>query len=342
MPLTTISVIFDEIEFNERDFARLVAEQCKSDHREITFSRKDFYNGMDAMLQAMDQPTIDGVNVYAVSGAARKAGVKVVLSGAGGDEVFLGYRFFQSIDSVEKFQAASAWLGPRLRNLLISLGLFVGRSLGKQSIAKLEYLRGTSAEDAYLLFRGLFSPQEIQDLLGLNENELANSNQVQKAISLPSGGDLLNKISLMDFKHYLGNQLLKDCDFMSMAHSLETRLPFLDHVLVEEVLKVPAHIRVGNGSVPKPLLLAALGHDLPRQVWDRPKMGFLMPFELWIRAGSKELEARCQDHGVLNRQAVARVWNRFRSGEIHWSRPWALVVLSHWLARKAAVDNISK
>lgn len=337
-PVTTISVIFDEPEFSEQKFARLVAEQCGSDHREITLGRKDFYDGLDAMLRAMDQPTVDGVNVYVVSGAARQAGVKVVLSGAGGDELFLGYSFSRSIEDAGILQKSTSWLTPGLRASMLKFGIFAGSLAGRQSMEKLEYLNGSSDEDVYLMFRGLFSPQEIRELLGLSSSDIAHANAVRESIAVSAGGSLLNRISLMDFKHYLGNQLLKDCDFMSMAHSLETRVPFLDHVLVEEVLKIPAEVRLSKNKVPKPLLVAAMGNDLPRQVWDRPKMGFILPFDKWMRTGSHELEARCQDNGVLDRKAVAEVWNRFRRGESHWSRPWALVVLSEWMSRTSTKD----
>jgi asparagine synthase (glutamine-hydrolysing) len=107
------------------------------------------------------------------------------------------------------------------------------------------------------------------------------------------------------------------------------RVPYLDHRLVEHVLALPASVKLDRAR-PKPLLLGALGDRLPRAVWDRPKMGFTFPMECWMRARAPELRAICRESKRLDRRAVDRVWNRFDDGRDHWSRPWALYVLSQF------------
>jgi asparagine synthase (glutamine-hydrolysing) len=106
-------------------------------------------------------------------------------------------------------------------------------------------------------------------------------------------------------------------------------VPYLDHRLIEHVLGLPAALRLDRGR-PKALLLDALGEDLPREVWDRPKMGFTFPFEPWLRLRALELEVACFDQKLLQRRAVEAVWREFRAGRLHWSRPWALLVLSRF------------
>jgi asparagine synthase (glutamine-hydrolysing) len=116
---------------------------------------------------------------------------------------------------------------------------------------------------------------------------------------------------------------------MSMAHSVEMRVPYLDHRLVERVLSLPARMKVDRER-PKPLLLDVLGDRLPRAVWDRPKMGFTFPMAQWMRQRATELRATSLESKLLDRRAIERVWDGFCRGRDHWSRPWALYVLSQF------------
>ena len=126
---------------------------------------------------------------------------------------------------------------------------------------------------------------------------------------------------------------------MSMAHSVEARVPYLDHRLVEHVLALPASMKL-DGARPKPLLLDALGDGdalgdrLPRAVWDRPKMGFTFPMDRWMRARAGELRALCLESKRLERASVDEVWDAFGRRRAHWSRPWALVTLARFEAER--------
>ena len=116
---------------------------------------------------------------------------------------------------------------------------------------------------------------------------------------------------------------------MSMAHSIEVRVPYLDHRLVEHVLALPAGVKLDR-TRPKPLLLSALGDRLPREIWDRPKMGFTFPMGRWMLERAADLERVCLEDKRLQRPAVEAVWRAFAAGRCHWSRPWALVVLARF------------
>lgn len=195
---------------------------------------------------------------------------------------------------------------------------------------KLTYLETPSDENTYLLFRGLFAPRQIQNLLGIGEKEFDSTTQSLNLHPIfTQSPNLLQSFVFFEFNHYLQNQLLKDTDVMSMAHSVETRVPFLDHRLVEYVAGVPAGLKLGNG-MNKSLLVKAMGEDLPSEIWDRPKMGFTFPFGEWMRERSDELKAGCLETKMLDRKAVEAAWKGFGEGRAHWSRPWAMVVASHF------------
>jgi asparagine synthase (glutamine-hydrolysing) len=136
----------------------------------------------------------------------------------------------------------------------------------------------------------------------------------------------------------MANTLLRDTDCMSMAHSLEVRSPFLDHRLWEYVLPLPGRLKI-DSRLPKPLLLGAAGAKLPKEIYLRRKMGFTLPFELWLRNGMGQgVERGLFDYspslaGLLQPAEVAFVWKAFLDGKTSWSRPWSLYVLKQWVRR---------
>ena len=335
--VTTLSVVFDESGLpvlNEARYARVVATRYDTDHREIRLDGQDFLGALPDVFRAMDSPTVDGVNSFFVSRAAREAGLTVVLSGVGGDEVFLGYPHFRKLRALAPFVP---WLerSPRFaRRLLAS---FVSASMAGHSGGKLEYLESVNARNLYLLFRGLFSPGQIIELVpGSEPYEIRGD--------LPStleDDDLLRSAMRLEFGSYLQHQLLRDTDVMSMTHSLEARVPFLDHALVEAVFRLPHHVKFSR-RVNKPLLMRALDEPLPREVWDRPKQGFTLPFQSWLVDHREELTERALAPGIFESRAVQRLWDRLSCGRAHWSRPWALVAYSTWLERLQAIGAASR
>ena len=326
-PLTTLSLVFDAPGHGEGRHARLVAERYRTDHREIVLGAAEFFARVPGALGALDEPTVDGINTYFVAGAARRAGLTVVLSGTGGDEVFLGYGHFRRAAALERVRRLLAGLPGPARRSAVRAAVAAGAAAGRPGVEKLEYLAEPSPENVYLAARGLFSPRQLQALLGIGAAEIRARGPVfaDPAGAAPAG--VPDAFARLEFAHYLENQLLKDTDVMSMAHSVEARVPYLDHHLVEYVAGVPAAVKLG-GRRPKPLLIGALGDALPRAVWDRPKMGFTLPFDRWMRQRADELEAQSLEPKRLDRGAVEAVWRGFAARRVHWSRPWALVVLA--------------
>jgi len=323
-PLTTVSIVFDEPEYSEAQYSRMVAGRYHTDHREILLRSKDLVEAVHGIFAAMDQPTVDGVNTFLVSKAAKEAGLTVVLSGTGADEVFLGYSHFKKAQTWERAWRLFSGAPVAIRKGLVALAASVGALGGRTGFEKIRYLDNPCDESLYLLFRGLFSPRQIQELLGIGENEFERL-APRSSTGPPEPRSLIDALALLEFHYYLQNQLLKDTDVMSMAWSIETRVPFLDHQLVEHVARLSTRMKI-QSRVNKPALVTAVRDYLPKEIWDRPKMGFTFPFACWLKDQAAVVEGECRGQNVLDTKAVARVWKDFRQNRVHWSRPWALVV----------------
>ncbi len=299
--IKTLSIIFDEKEFSEQKYQQMVAQKINSKHREIKITKKDFEDNFDEIFEAMDQPTIDGVNTFFIAKSAKEARLKAVLSGLGSDEIFMGYSSFKKASLLRKIQKL-----PKIFKLpLIFLALF-GRRW-----SKLNYLiRSNAPLNFYLAARGLFAPKEVAKILNIDIKEvfdfieeLSQLYQLNnKTIQQLHPADLL---SYLELKFYLQNQLLKDTDFMSMHHSIEVRVPFLDHLLVEYLSGLLTDIKIKN-NINKPLLIKSVCVLLPQEIFTRSKMGFTFPFEKWFKESGK-----------------------FKSG--HWSRIRAKEVLNKFI-----------
>jgi asparagine synthase (glutamine-hydrolysing) len=332
-PVSTLSIAFDESAYSEAPYARLVAERYGTAHREVVLRARDLFESMPRIFTAMDEPTVDGVNTYFVSEAAKRAGLTVVLSGTGGDELFFGYGHFGRSAALDRLRRLLGAVPVQVRRGLIKAARRGGAALRRPGLDRLQYLEQPSLDNVYLLVRGVFSPRQIQDLLGIGQAEFEAWGPALPTVDDVRTGGTLGAFERLEFTHYLQNQLLKDADVMSMTHSIETRVPYLDHRLVEYVMGLPPALKLDRDR-PKPLLLEALGDSLPREVWDRPKMGFTFPFELWMRQRADELQALSVDQIPLERKAVEGIWREFRAGRVHWSRAWVLVVLASFAANR--------
>ncbi|MGH7676741.1 MAG: asparagine synthase (glutamine-hydrolyzing) [Gemmatimonadales bacterium] len=336
--VTTLSVVFEEPDFNEAPYARLVAERYGTAHREVVLRAGDLIEGLPRMFAAMDEPTIDGINTYVVSETARRQGLTVVLSGTGADEVFLGYGHFRRSDALDRVRQVLGVLPRPARQGLIEAAVRGGAALGRGKWDRLRYLEHPSLDNAYLLVRGVFGPSQIQDLVGVSQVEFESCGAAWPPVDPARAGGALGAFGALEFTHYLQNQLLKDTDVLSMAHSIETRVPYLDHPLVEYVASLLPALKLHHHR-PKPLLVEALGDSLPQKIWNRPKMGFTLPFEPWLRRHANDLEDRCLSTKWLQRSAVQEVWRQFRAGHAHWSRTWALVTLTAIEACRSATGS---
>ena len=315
LPLTTLSVTFDEPEFSEGEYAAAVARRFGAKHIEVRLRARDFVEEIPKVLDAMDQPSTDGVNTYFVAKAAREAGLTVVLSGVGGDEIFWGYPGFRSVPRIARL---SRWPGARVAAML---GGRIARALGYPRFEKLLFLR-VPGLGPYLMARGMFPPAAAGRLLGAAPLPTWRVGGPAAASGLREA----DGYARLEVAHYLENQLVRDTDVFSMAHSLEVRVPFLDHRLAEYLGGLPpACLMSGSGS--KPLLAAALRSEFPEGLGARPKMGFTFPFDRWMRDSIPAIERYTQHPGPIVEGGAREVTRAFQARRAHWSRFWAVAVL---------------
>jgi asparagine synthase (glutamine-hydrolysing) len=338
----TFSLVFGEEEFNEAQYSRAIVRRFGAEHHEIPVSPGDTLALLPEALGAMDQPTIDGINTYLVSAKTRAAGVKVALTGLGADEMFGGYSNFRRVPRMEKLAKRLGQLpGTARRPLAASLAALGAKSDRNRKLAEL-----TSSPDSiahpyfvhpYFLARTLFAPADRKRMFEPGRYEAAEQTlasalrqSVDECLSL----DPVNRVSYLESHFYMRNTLLRDSDFMSMAHGLELRVPFLDRRLVEACFRIPGTKKL-QGKLPKSLLIASLGVELPGEIVERPKRGFVLPFERWLRGEMRPVVESVLLRGDLDRTglspgAVREAWNRFLAGHTSWSRPWSLFVLERW------------
>ncbi len=327
-PPRTVSVVFPQQRFSEAEHMRLIAARFGTRHSEVELDDASFLRGLSGALDAMDQPTFDGVNTFVVAGAARSAGLTVALSGLGGDELFAGYDSFRTVPRLE---ALRRHIPSRMSTPAARAAQLVMRPSDRREKLARWLSERNAMTSAYSLQRELFGPDTRAELTRVSLPA------VEYALEPDLPEDTINRISMLELEQYTRNVLLRDADVLSMAHGLEVRVPFLDHELVEFVGRLPGSMKLkGNG--PKPLLVESVADLLPPSIVNRPKMGFTFPFDEWMRTDlGAEIEATLLDSRVggpvaelLDHEAVAKVWTRFKEGHGYWSRPWSLYVLKAW------------
>jgi asparagine synthase (glutamine-hydrolysing) len=337
---STFSIVFREADYSEAEYSRAVAKRFQTDHHEIAASQSDFLAAVDPAFSAMDQPTIDGINTYFVSQKTREAGVKVALSGLGGDELFGGYSSFRSVPRMERFAHAYTLLPKRLRNMLS--GQFAALAPANDQNRKLSaFLHDSDGQAfAYFLSRMLFTTDQRHTLLRPQSGKAGASVRDKTFLNDILGRtqhlDPINRVSYLEARFYMLNTLLRDADFMSMAHGLEVRVPLIDHQLARRVFTLPGKWKL-DSATPKPLLVRALNSQLPKKIVQRPKRGFTLPFEYWLRDAMRstveESLAKMQDGALgqyINEQAANSIWHGFLDRTTSWTRPWSLHVLQRW------------
>ena len=321
----TFTVVFPESEFCEGRFAKQVAEHYDSDHHEIELTESGLLSEMPAALSAMDQPTMDGINSFVVSKAVSDFGIKVALSGLGGDELFAGYPTFTRARAARKVGA----IPMGVRTALATAGRTI---MGSPRFAKQWDLLSSDCTptSVYEISRRLFSREEATALL-------PDGPPHEGLIPVAPSGDEINDISRLETRGYMTNLLLRDIDFMSMANSLEVRVPFVDKVITRYVARITGRWKLNH--YPKAMLFEAMRGELPEYVWKRKKMGFVLPFERWMTSRFRDdiegtFRNRCLVESVgLSPDALNNVWSTFLRGHIRWSHPWSLFVLLRWCDR---------
>jgi asparagine synthase (glutamine-hydrolysing) len=317
--IQTITLAFEEFRGTSDDEAPLAAEVASrygTNHTTRYVTENEFHEDLPKIMEAMDQPTIDGLNTWFVSKAARELGLKVAISGLGGDELFGGYSSFRDIPRwVRAFTIPACvpglgWLG---RSIVRSVGNNLFPGLSPKAASFLEY--GGTYPGAYLLRRGLFMPWELSDIIGadmarsglrrLDPMQLIN-NTLQAGATRP-----FSKVAVLESALYMRNQLLRDTDWASMAHSLEVRTPLVDAELLSQMAVVSASARPTS----KRLLALAPTLPLPATVVARPKTGFQTPIQSWLQRDKRIQQWRRIPLLARKHCAWARRW-AFQMNEV--------------------------
>ena len=298
--LHTLSIIFKEDRLNEEYFQDLIVKKYNTKHKKYLIEEKSFLEEIDIFFQTMEQPTIDGLNTYFISKAARECGLKAVFSGIGSDEIFYGYPSFKDariLKSIHNFKF-----------------LFANLSKFSNNYKKLELLKADKDLALYLPKRGLFTPYEISKILKINIKEIYKSiSKLWPWYNTTFIKDLEDKISFFELNMYMKNQLLRDADLFGMANSLEIRVPFLDKELVDFTLRVEPKYKIGKTN--KLLLIDVFKDLLPYEIFERPKMGFTLPFENWFIKNIDKFDINDD------------IKSKFKNKKLHWSRFLAILIL---------------
>ena len=321
--IRSVSISFDESDFDEGCAAQRVAERFGLEHVDTRVTFQDFESHLDNIVDAMDQPTADGINTYFVSMAAHEAGLTVALSGLGADELFGGYPSFTTVGNVQRAMRGLARI-PSHEQLVPLLSALPGIPRGARKLAR--WSNGSaSLAAAYMAVRGLLSPEEVRTLVGFASlpDPAAYARHVAPIEALPE----LSGISVLESRVYMHNQLLRDTDAMSMAHSLEVRVPFLDN----EIATVAARCSHLLGGRPKAVLAGARSIYFPLGLPNRPKQGFTFPLEAWLAGPLAGRVEHGAGGGGVGAPEMRRLWADFRAGRRHWAQVWAPMLLNHWL-----------
>jgi len=346
-PVHTFTLAFQEEAFDEGRHAERIARAIGSSHREVVLTEADFVSRLDAALDSLDQPTFDGVNSWFLSRAIREAGFTVALVGTGGDELFGGYTSFRDLPLLYR------WLhhvppGPRaaLSGILARAASLRhrGKAVPPQTRwAKLPEMvrQGGDLLALYQLAYALFLPDFQDRLLGTGAGDRPRDGlpgATRSALEQESAGRTpLSAISVLEQRLFLGERLLRDNDVASMAASIEQRLPLVDTVLLAYASRLPDAVRYH--PVRRKAILRRVGlRGLDPALFERPKSGFVLPFDRWMRARlGQRMDETLRDPAAARRaglqpEAVQQLWTAFLAGApgMYWSRIWAIYALIRW------------
>ena len=358
--LHTFALGFEVDAYDESQHARKVAQAIGSHHSSLVLAEQQFRQHLPEAIAAIDQPTMDGMNTYFVSRAAREAGMTVALAGTGGDELFGGYPSFVDIPRALR---AVAWLpstagrrfGGHAFNSVVTAASRLANALCWNFLkAAPPQTRWGKVADVARTAHDLLGMYQVSYALFTRETQAAMASDMVRQAQRKQdhglaadvadawrrrveGSELLHAISLLELSEYVGERLLRDTDAASMAVSLEVRVPLLDHVLAQTV----AGIDPTDRFLPLGKKLSLRGAALSRldpTIFERPKSGFVLPIDTWARQALRpQMEDAFADlthagRTGLRGEIVQTLWRSFAAGRpgLYWTRIWAIYVLLAW------------
>lgn len=350
--IRSFTLAFPDTAYDEGPLSGKVARHTGTHHTEVPLQGADMLVRLEEAVAALDQPSMDGINTYFVSWAARQVGLKVALSGLGGDELFAGYQSFADTPRLMRLDAIARFVPGAFRRVTSPLvKTFLGHRISADAVRKATgaWLMPDVLPHPYFFTRLLFPPSELRRL---TEPRFRSSRVSADGVNLdPTWLAWLERaadqahllepvaaISWLEMRTYMASILLHDTDSVSMDRSLEVRVPLLDTALVEFMCALPDEARVQPGRH-KALLVAAVQDLLPQDILQQKKRTFTLPWEEWLRgalrprieASFASLAPALASH--LHSAGIGVVWDNFLRGQTTWSRPWSLYVLNEWCRR---------
>jgi asparagine synthase (glutamine-hydrolysing) len=318
-PIQTLSVSFHEHAYDESFYQKIIQQKINSQHTHYTITQEEYLSALPQIKAAFDQPSNDAINSWFISKCAKQNGLKAVLSGIGGDELFGGYPSFKRIGS-----------GNRLRHLPLRI-FKIADHLSDDRLKKLVFLSEDKTYADYLFLRGFYTPKTISKLLDATEKEIQDSLRALTYESPKNKVAPKNYVSWLEQNIYMRSQLLRDTDYMSMQHGVEVRVPFLDKEFLKLVHQIDPKIKFA-GQLPKSLLIDAFKNILPEAIYNRKKMGFTFPFQDWNKQ-----HPDIQKIAKHPNKQVAKLGQLFLKNKLHWSRCYALLQIEQYLPLKDAL-----
>ena len=346
--LKTFSIGFEEAGYSEADEAQATARHLGAIHHTRILTGGEMAEDIDKLMSAFDQPTGDGINTYYVSETAQQGGVKVALSGLGGDELFGGYPSFRSLPLLSRHAAVWSKLPRQVRSLAAAV-LGSGGARARKLADMIQSANGP--HELASLQRRVFSEASRISILAPDAAALAPAGspfhpRLGALREELDGLDLFSLASGWELRTYMSDVLLRDSDVISMRHSIELRVPFIDRPLIEWLWRQPSKFKFDR-SQPKSALFDATRDLLPPGLMKRRKWGFSFPFPIWMRSHLRPFiedtlsSGSIGKSGFFSAEPVQRLWRGFLAGgdDREWSRVWSLVVLVAFVNRTHTPDN---
>lgn len=335
-PINTFTVSFEESEFDESAFAQQIASKYRTHHHNIVIRQSDFLESVEEIFSAMDVPSGDGPNSYLVAKHTRNAGIKVAMSGLGGDEIFAGYNKFM----IYKRMMDSRWmfnLPKGVRYPFIQMLKTFGTNQRYDKLAQMLSIDKAHLSTLYPILRQVYTDEQTQRILRNPGKKDHLERKLEKIGEALPWAEYFSQATLGEMETYTRDVLLRDTDQFSMRHGLEVRVPFFDYRLFSYTLSLPDALKYPD--TPKRLLTESFSSQIPKEISQRKKMGFTLPFKKWLRMELADMVNEkinaLATRKEFNESEVLRIWEQFKSGSKHvpWPQIWNMTVLSDWIHR---------